>query len=632
VKTQSLAAGQRLWQGPALSWLRPGLARGVRLISRLTLAQRFMIICLIILVAGALVLGQFVVGEIRAKVIDSTSATTAMYVDSFISEHLQELGDGPTLSAEHVAVLDNLTASSPFQDRIAAVKVWTLDGTVVYSTSRELVGRRFEVASSLERAQAGTITTELSSLGDDENIAERRSFDRLLETYAPVHEHDTGRVIGVVEFYQDPSGLLDEISDAQRRAWMIVGVATFAMYLSLSTLVAGASRTITRQNRRLEETVSDLTSLQNVTDSALLSLSLDAFLNALLERAVEATRSDAGAVVLAEGDLRLTVREARAIGSAGRSLDDQGASPFLWSVLTERRAAQWHAETDGPDPYLSALDLCCVLAVPLVARDDAVGVAFVGATADRAYTQEEQRLLEVLSERVALFIQNAALQERVLRAASEKTETDERLVSRIAHDLHDGPAQNMAVSLLRLDAVKEAVARGDWSPASQNDLDLIRVALEASLKELRELSAGLNLPELAKMSLSDSIWEAVRQHERLTSSRVAVDSTAPPDGVPLPVKIAVFRVLQEALNNAYRHGGTKEQNVFLRTRGRSLLIEVSDRGIGFDVDAVRGARGGGLGLPGMRERIELLGGTLTIISSAGQGTRVVASVPLGTGA
>jgi len=486
VSIDSLARSGWRWHG--LVRPLPGLATLRKVAANLTLAQKFAVLCLVILVAGALVLGRLVATEIRENVMHRTSSTVALYVESVVSPHLQELSNRPTMGPQSVAAMDTVVKNPAFREKIVSVKIWSPAGAVAYATDQRLVGQDFPDNAELQTAFGGSITTELSSLKDSENVFERAAWPSLLETYVPVREHGTGRIIAVAEFYQDPSELLAEVNAAQRRAWMIVGFATVGMYLALSTLVAGGSRTITRQNRRLERSVKELTSLQS---------------------------------------------------------------------------------------------------------------------------------------------QNAALQERVLRAASEKAETDERLMSRIAHDLHDGPAQNMAVALLRLDAVHQAMTEDRRAGNLTRDLHLMRTALDASLKELRSLSAGLSLPELDAMSLEDTVRTAIKQHEQLTGSRVLITSDELPPSVPMAAKIAIFRVLQEALNNAHQHGGCADQTVKVRYLGRSVLLEISDRGKGFDLAITQERRpGGGLGLPGMRERVELLGGALTVVSKVGEGTRVTASVPI----
>jgi signal transduction histidine kinase len=100
---------------------------------------------------------------------------------------------------------------------------------------------------------------------------------------------------------------------------------------------------------------------------------------------------------------------------------------------------------------------------------------------------------------------------------------------------------------------------------------------------------------------------------------VKLEVEAVPDTLPLPVKISVFRFVQEALNNSFRHAGGIDQKVICRFDGRDLELKVADGGPGFVPETTTGADGG-LGLVGLRERIESLGGTLQIESVAGDGT------------
>ena len=110
---------------------------------------------------------------------------------------------------------------------------------------------------------------------------------------------------------------------------------------------------------------------------------------------------------------------------------------------------------------------------------------------------------------------------------------------------------------------------------------------------------------------------------------VRVTSGLPAAG--LPAKIAVYRVVQEALNNSYQHAGVDEEEVELRVSQGALRLDVRDRGVGMEGSAKpRGEAKGRapLGLRGMRERVEMLGGTLDVVSEPGSGTTVRALIPL----
>src|SRR3990172_12467261 len=111
-----------------------------RVVSRFTLFQRFMVLSLAILLVGAYVIGNYVSSEISDRVIHRTSALTALYVDSFVSQHLQELKTGHNISPEHVGHLEQLVSDSALGEEIASFKVWHKDGDVVWSKNATLIG------------------------------------------------------------------------------------------------------------------------------------------------------------------------------------------------------------------------------------------------------------------------------------------------------------------------------------------------------------------------------------------------------------------------------------------------------------------------------------------------------------
>jgi len=249
-------------------------------------------------------------------------------------------------------------------------------------------------------------------------------------------------------------------------------------------------------------------------------------------------------------------------------------------------------------------------------------------------TIEQQRLAlnQQITQLTGLLAQNKLLNERVKRAAANVATTNERFLRRIGSELHDGPAQDLGLALLELDAVlghleKEPLPR-DPKPVEQTAK--IQALLQNTLKEMRAIAAGLGLPHLAELSLEETVVRAVRAHERRTGTRVELTADAVPEDASLPVKITVYRLVQEALNNAYRHAGGAGQEVRVAGAGESLSIEVCDQGPGFEVRPSR-EPDGHLGLAGMQERVESLGGLFQIRSKAGEGTHVAVILPLQTG-
>ena len=158
-------------------------------------------------------------------------------------------------------------------------------------------------------------------------------------------------------------------------------------------------------------------------------------------------------------------------------------------------------------------------------------------------------------------------------------------------------------------------------------LDEVETNLQQALQELRGIATGMSLPQLSELNLSETIIRAVRAHERKTSTRVTINLRDLPEGAPLPVKITIFRLVQEALNNAFRHAGGAGQTVQAYTLNSDLKIEITDQGPGFDIEKWKSSEDH-LGLTGMRERVESLGGWFNLESKAGAGTRVVCRLSL----
>jgi len=274
-----------------------------------------------------------------------------------------------------------------------------------------------------------------------------------------------------------------------------------------------------------------------------------------------------------------------------------------------------------------------------VAHDRLVAWGLVGAAAVLAYLalarvvsqgsrriiSQDSELREKVRQLSALLDQNAGLHDRLRRAAARSTALNELERRRIGSDLHDGPSQTLAFAMLRLDAVESRLEK--TGQANEPDLENVRSALAAALREMRTIAAGLRMPELDRAAPAEIVRRAVADDARLSGTAAAVDTAGIPDQAPLATKIALYRILSEALSNAARHGGGAGVQVAVTTSGDGYLVaDVRDRGPGFDVR--KRPRQGHLGLAGMRERAELLGGRLELESSPEAGTHVRAVLPL----
>ncbi|HSF93795.1 MAG TPA: ATP-binding protein [Thermohalobaculum sp.] len=228
-----------------------------------------------------------------------------------------------------------------------------------------------------------------------------------------------------------------------------------------------------------------------------------------------------------------------------------------------------------------------------------------------------------VNELSVLLAQNEQLRGRVQRASRRIAEVNEQYLRRVGADLHDGPAQLLALAALRLDALKPAVRAAGGDPQSaQSDIQVVRESLTSAMAEIRNISTGLTLPELDNRTPIQLLREAAKAHERPTRTTVELVIESAPEDLPKATKICLYRFVQETLSNAFRHAGGVGQRLSCRFDGTTLEVVVSDEGPGFDLKV--GASGDrGLGLPGLRERVESIGGTLEIESMPGAGARII---------
>lgn len=243
--------------------------------------------------------------------------------------------------------------------------------------------------------------------------------------------------------------------------------------------------------------------------------------------------------------------------------------------------------------------------------------------------RQEAALEKQVAELSQLLAENSALSDKV-RAAADRTMTlNERALRRISADLHDGPGQTVALALMRFDALRASVWGGvEAEPPTEPPaaLDEVEGALRDALRDMRAIAAGLRMPELSPLPVRDVVERAVSDHRRQTGMAVAVAIGSVPEQVGLSTKIALFRATQELLSNAFRHGYGAAVRLHLASDGRFLQLVVADGGPGFDVASLEGEAG--LGLAGMREQAELLGGDFEIASEPGIGTETLVRWPL----
>src|SRR5919202_2460779 len=179
---------------------------------RLSLTGQFRWASLLVLAFAMLGVGAVVSQQAEASALNRTAALTALYVDSVLADPLASLAAQPRLDATEIATLDHLLRTTALGQRLVDFRVWSPTGEGLYSSTQELIGLHYPMSDKLARALGGWVVADLTWLGDADNASLRTRSDRLLEVYAPLRQQDSdGRVLAVVEFYQRPGDVLDEI-------------------------------------------------------------------------------------------------------------------------------------------------------------------------------------------------------------------------------------------------------------------------------------------------------------------------------------------------------------------------------------------------------------------------------------
>ena len=250
----------------------------------------------------------------------------------------------------------------------------------------------------------------------------------------------------------------------------------------------------------------------------------------------------------------------------------------------------------------------------------ALGIHAIVAQGDTVIDRQRSELKEKVERLTQLLDHNQALRLRLQKASSLSAENSELHLRRIGADLHDGIGQLLTISLLKLDQLFP----GDQ--ARSRDYHILHEMLEEAMGEVRAMVSGLSLPHMMEKGLADAIGLVVRKNRHRTST--TVDCMIEPDlkEVGNPVKLAICRMVQEGLNNAYKHAGGKGQSVTVCREGRFVVVTISDEGPGMQPHAVSNEMQQ-LGLIGLRNRIISLGGNLSVNSVPGKGVTLTGYFP-----
>jgi signal transduction histidine kinase len=256
--------------------------------------------------------------------------------------------------------------------------------------------------------------------------------------------------------------------------------------------------------------------------------------------------------------------------------------------------------------YLQRITWGTVIASTLLIAGSLFGVVRRGSS---IIARQELALRRRIEEAEHVSEQNRALRDRVRRASVRAAELNEQFLKRLGADLHDGPTQLLTFAILQAGHL-----RGTAPAGSREGFDTLLATLSDTARDLRAIARGLLLPEAQDQTLESLLITAIQAHETRTDTKVTTEFRTLDVPTSLVVAACSYRFVQEGLNNAYRHSGGSGQIV--RAAIDFDLLEIAVFNDVVKDTAPEIAREQGLGLLGLRSRVESLGGTFVFERTA----------------
>jgi signal transduction histidine kinase len=279
---------------------------------------------------------------------------------------------------------------------------------------------------------------------------------------------------------------------------------------------------------------------------------------------------------------------------------------------------------------LEPIPVCAALALPLLRDGLVIGALSIEDESGRAFDEEAIELARLFADQAATALANAQLyaevqaaRERLQGLSRQLLEAQEAERRRIAHELHDEAGQLLASVHLALEEVVIGLP-----PGFRERFHQVRNHLDAIETQLRRLSHELRPTILDDLGLLPALQFLVDGVTARTGLRIRVDSAVEGRLAPA-VETALYRIMQEGLTNIAKHAAATYVQLQLRRDAQIVHAFLQDDGAGFAVERVVNQKGPrGLGLLGIQERLEALGGTLQITTAPGQGTTLQITLPV----
>jgi signal transduction histidine kinase len=395
---------------------------------------------------------------------------------------------------------------------------------------------------------------------------------------------------------------------------------------------------------KIEQRTKELSALNAVVTTISQSLNLDKILNDALTTILAVMGIEAGVVHL------LDEKADQLITMVHRGLSPEYAQKIMRLKPGEDIAGQV-VQSGEPivvndvmnRPEATAMvgerwKLRAYISLPVKSKNKVLGAISLASYTPDKFGLETVRLLSAMGDAVGIAVENARAAQSLEEASKIREQLLEKLISaqeeerrRIARELHDEASQSLAALVINLEAI------ADTLPVRYHDtrqkLDFLKEQATQTAGGIRNLALELRPSALDDLGLSMAIDWYVKDYLTKRGLDVKIEVIGPKTKLPSYTETMLFRIIQEALTNIVKHAEASLVKVQLQLSDSVAMVQVEDNGKGFDVEATLSGEGirRNLGLHGMAERATLLGGTFTIRSQPGQGTRLRVEMPLGEG-
>ncbi|MBI4787726.1 MAG: GAF domain-containing protein [Chloroflexi bacterium] len=386
--------------------------------------------------------------------------------------------------------------------------------------------------------------------------------------------------------------------------------------------------TILRRNREL----SVVNAIARVVGQ---SLKLDECLERALNEVQRITQMDVGSIFLVEGEGRvLQLRACYGISPAaaeatGRFALGDTACGGVLEIGEPSVVQNMPRSTRATYGALQREGLASLVHVPLIAKGKPLGTLCLGTREARTFDADQVALLSVIGNQIAVAVENAQLYEELRRREQWRGELLRHVISaqeeerkRIARELHDETSQTLTALLYALDSTPTLPL-----------VEKMRRLTVSAIDGVHKVIFTLRPTMLDQLGLVAALRWYAESRFGDNGMRLEVSELGAAQRLPALVETALFRTVQEAINNVARHAGARHLRIVFNFKAEQVEIRVEDDGIGFDASQVAASPDPrrGLGLMSMQERMNTIGGEFFLTSAPGQGTTILLRVPMAGG-